>query len=156
MASADRLIRSARRVVTRGRAWVWWSRLAVAWGVVIVVVALTVHSRCLNSDPDCVYHPHVTLVHYAGPEILGFVGAPLAISLVLAALLYWKATRRSRRADRAALVVAPVNCLICLLGMLIVGIVMVPEVALTIGAVATTPLPPDPADPLVGSGRRSL
>ena len=134
----------------------WFSGLAVVWGVVIVVVALTVHGRCKNSDPECVFHPPVTLVQYAGPGILGFVGTPLAISVVLAALLHRKATRRSRRADRAALGLATLSCVICLLGMLVEGIVMVPEIALTVCAVATTPFPPDPADPLAGPGRRSL
>ena len=43
MSSADRLIRNARRLGTRDSAWMWLSGLAVVWGVVIVVVALTVH-----------------------------------------------------------------------------------------------------------------
>jgi hypothetical protein len=135
---------------------VWFVCLAVAWGVGIVVVALTVPGRCENSDPECVFHPQVTLVQYIGPGVLVFVGAPLVISLVLAALLHRKATRRSRRADRAALGLATLSCLICLLAMLVEGIVMLPEAALTVCAVATTPFPPDPADPLAGSGRGSL
>src|SRR5215471_954838 len=132
MSSADHLIRAARRLVPRGRAWAWFACLAIAWGVVIVVVALTVPGRCKNSDPECVFHPPVTLVQYIGPGVLAFVGAPLAISLVLAALLHRKATRGSRRADRAALGLATLSCLICLLGMLVAGIVMLPAAALTV------------------------
>ena len=152
MSSADRLIRASRRIVPRGSGWIWFICLSVAWGVVIVVVALTVPARCINSDPACVFHPQVTLVQGIGPGILAFVGTPLALSLLLAALLHRKATRRSRRADRAALGVATLSFLICLLAMLVEGIVVLPEAALTVCAVATTPFPPDPADPLAGSG----
>ncbi len=92
----------------------------------------------------------------AGPGVLGFVGAPVVISLVLAALLHVKVTRRSHQAARAALCFAVLSCLVCFLGLAVEGIVMLPEAVLTVCAVATAPLPPDPTDPLAGSGSAAL
>lgn len=140
-----------RRLRARVPAWVWFISLAFACGVAIVVVALTLHNRCEESDPSCVFHSY-TLVQDAGPGVLSFVGAPVVISLVVAALLHMKVTRRSHRADRAAWLFAMLSCLICLVGLVVEGIVMLPEAALIICAVATAPLPPDPRDPLARRG----
>lgn len=152
MSAPDRRISSVRRFRARAPGWVWFISLAVAWGVVIVVVAFTVHDHCKGSDPLCVFHSY-TLVQVGGPGTLGFVGAPVLISLVLAALLHVKVTRRSRRAARAALFFAVLSCLVCFVGLLIEGIVMLPEAVLTVCAVSTAPLPCDPTDPLAGSAR---
>ncbi|MGI8571728.1 MAG: hypothetical protein ACR2L9_03740 [Solirubrobacteraceae bacterium] len=48
------------------------------------------------------------------------------------------------------------SCLVCFLGLAVEGIVMLPEAVLTVCAVATAPLPPDPTDPLAGSGSAAL
>ena len=144
MSATDRggsVVRALRSVAPL---WVWFIGLAFAWGVVIVVVAFTVHNRCSESDPDCVFHSY-TLVKDVGPGILGFVGAPALISLVLAPVLHVKTTRGSHGADRAAWVLTVVSCLICLLGLIVEGVVMLPAAALTVCAVASAPFPPDPS-----------
>jgi hypothetical protein len=87
-----------------------------------------------------------------GPGVLGFVGAPALISLVVAALLYVKVARRSARAGRAALCLAWLSCAIGVVGLVVAGLLMLLAPVLTLGAVAATPLPPDPNDPLVQSG----
>jgi Na+/proline symporter len=131
---------------------VWFISLAIGWGAGLVVFACTVHDRCSESDPACVFHSY-TLLQRVGPGILGFAAAPLVISLVLAALLHAKTTRRSHRADRAAWFFAVLSCLICLVGLNIEGIVMLPEAVLTVCAVATAPFPPDLTDPLAARSR---
>ena len=116
-----------------------------------MVLALTDHSRCSASDPLCVFHSY-TLVQNLGPGILALAGAPLAISLVLVAVLRSKTTHRGPQAHRAAWVLATFDCFICLGGMLIAGLTMLPPAVLTVCAVATTPSPPDPTDRLNQAG----
>jgi uncharacterized membrane protein YedE/YeeE len=130
-----------RRLRGRAPAWVWFISLAIVWGAGIVVYASTVHNRCEASDPDCVFHSY-TLVQDVGPGILGFAGAPLVISLVLAPLLHMKTTRGSHRADRAAWFFVVLGCLVCFVGLVIAGIVMVPWAAFAVCAAATAPFPP--------------
>ena len=151
MSAANRGISVVRRLRTRAPGWVWFIGLAFAWGLVIVLFAFTTHDHCSTSDPGCVFHSY-TLVQVEGPGILGFAGAPVVISMVLAVLLYMKVTRRSERADRAAWFFAVLSCLVCFLGLLVEGFVILPEAVLTVCAVATAPLPPDPNDPLARSG----
>lgn len=148
---ADRHIAFVHRLRARDSGWMWLIGLAFACGVALIVVACTVHDRCSSSDPACIYHSY-TLVHTAGPAILVFVGAPGVISLVLAMLLRIKVRRRSIRADRAAWCLAALSCLICIAGLVVVGFLMLLEAALTVSAVAATPFPPDPNDPLLRSG----
>ncbi len=142
----------AHRFRLRTLGWIWLIGLAFVCGVALVLLACTVHNRCSSSDPVCYFHSY-TLVHTAGPAVLGFVGAPAAISLVLATLLSIKVTRRSIRADNAAWLFAAVSCVICFVGLFVEGWLMLLEAVLTVGAVAATPLPPDPGDRLVRSGR---
>jgi hypothetical protein len=144
MSAADRGSGLVRTLRSRAPGWVWFISLAFVWGVAIVVFAFTVHNRCEGSDPGCVFHSY-TLVEDAGSGVLGFVGAPAIISLLLVPLLYVKTTRRSHGADRAAWSLAVLSCLICLVGLIVEGIVMLPAAALTVCAVATAPFPPDPA-----------
>ena len=141
MPAADLASRVVRRMRDRASAWVWLIGLAIAWGAAIVVFALTVHNRCSVSDPDCVFHSY-TLVARVGPGIIGLAATPLVISIALATLLRVKTTRRSHLADRAAWLLAALNCLLCLVGLVIAGVVMLPEAALPICAVAAAPFPP--------------
>jgi hypothetical protein len=144
MSAADRGGSLVRTLRARAPLWVWFIGLAFASGVGIVVFAFTVHNRCIESDPDCVYHSY-TLVKDAGPGVLGFVGIPAVISLLLVPLLHMKTTRRSHRADRAAWFLTVVTCLVCFVGLIVAGVVMLPAAALTVCAVAAAPFPPDPA-----------
>ena len=128
--------------------WIWLIGLAFTCGVVPVVRACTVHDRCISADPACVFHSY-TLLHTAGPAILGFVGAPAVISVVIAMLLRIKVSRRSIRADRAAWLLAALSCLISIAGTAVEGLLMLLEAALTVCAVAATPFPPDPSDRLL-------
>ena len=148
---ADRHIDFVQRLRARGSWWMWLIGLAFTCGVALVLLACTVHDRCSSSDPACIYHSY-TLVQRAGPAVLGFVGAPAVISLVLAMLLRIKVTRRSIRADRAAWFFAVLSCLICIVGLAVEGFLMLLEAVLTVGAVAATPFPPDPNDRLLRSG----
>jgi hypothetical protein len=91
-------------------------------------------------------------VHTAGPAVLGFVGAPALISLILAILLRIKVTRRSTRAARAAWSFAALSFLICAVGIAVEGFLMLLEGVLTVWAVAATPFPSDPNDRLAGWG----
>ncbi|MGI8506308.1 MAG: hypothetical protein ACR2MK_05800 [Solirubrobacteraceae bacterium] len=120
----------------------WFNGAAFALGVLPVVLAYTVHDRGSVADPDCVRHCY-TLVHVAGPGVLGFVGAPAVISLVLPVLLHLKGTRRSHFADRVAWSLATLGCLIGLVGMITAGIAMLPAPVLIVCAVVTAPLGPD-------------
>jgi Na+/proline symporter len=122
--------------------WVWFNGAAFALGVLPVVLALTVHDRGTVADPDGVLHRY-TLVHVAGPGVLGFVGAPAVITLVLPVLLYLKSTRRSHFADRAAWWLAGLSCLIGVVGLITAGLAMLPVTVLTVCAVATAPLAPE-------------
>jgi hypothetical protein len=122
--------------------WVWFNGAAFAWGMLPVVLAYTVHDRGSVADPDCVFHCY-TLVHTAGPGILGFVGAPALISLVLPVLLHLKGTRRSHFADRVAWSLATLSCLIGLVGMITGGLAMLPAPVLIVCAVVTAPLGPE-------------
>ena len=94
----------------------WLIGLAILWGVVITVVALTVHNRCKASDPNCVFHSY-TLVQDVGPGILAFAGAPLVIGVVLAGLLHMKAAHGSNRAERGAWILVVLGCFLCLIGL---------------------------------------
>lgn len=152
MSAADFASNFVRSLRNRAPAWVWFISLAIGWGVGLVVFACTVHDRCSESDPACVYHSY-TLLQRVGPGVLGFAAAPLVISLVLVALLRRKTTRRSHRADRAAWFFAVLSCVICLVGLTIEGLVMLPEAALTVGAVATAPFPPDLTHPPTARSR---
>ncbi len=147
---ADRDITVAQGFRLRSSGWILLIGLAFAAGLAPVVAACTVHDRCSNSDPACIFHSY-TLVHIFGPDILGFVGAPALISLVLAVLLRMKATRGNVRADRAAWFFAVLSCLICLLGLLVDGLLMLPTAVLTVCAVAATPFPANPNDRLARS-----
>jgi hypothetical protein len=148
---ADRPVDFVQRLRARRSGWIWLIGLAFTSGVGLVLVACTVHDRCSSSDPACLFHSF-TLVHTAGPAILGFVGAPAVISLVIAMLLRIKVTRRSIRADRAAWFFAALSCLICIVGLAVEGFLMLLEAVLTVCAVAAAPFPPDPNDRLLRSG----
>lgn len=80
------------------------------------------------------------------------IGGPLVINLIAAIALPVKATRRSVRAGRVALRLAVLSWFVCVAGMLIMGPVTRLAAPLTTSAVAVTPLPPDPSDPLAGPG----
>jgi hypothetical protein len=147
----NRTIDLVHRIRTEGSGWIWLIGLAFTCGVAAVVLACTVHDRCIGSDPACLFHSY-TLVHTAGPAILAFVGAPAVISLIIAMLLRIKVSRRSLRADRAAWLLAALSCLISIAGIAVEGLIMLLEAALTVSAVAATPFPPDPNDPLLRSG----
>lgn len=114
--------------------WVWFGAAAVACGAVPLILAVTVHNRTSANDPAGLFH-HYTLVHTAGAGILGFVGAPLLISLVLLVLLGLNHTRPGRFTTRAAWSLATLSCLIGLLG-LVLEWTMLPAAVLTICAVA--------------------
>ena len=150
MPAADRGGRFVRRLGAQAPTWVWFISLAFALGVAPVVAAATVHDRCSARDPACVFHSY-TLVHTAGPGILGYVGAPALISLVAATLLHIKTTRHSRRANRAAWFFALLSCLISLAGLVSGVLLMLPPSVLTVCAVATAPFPADASDPLPAS-----
>ena len=111
----------------------------LAWGLLLVALALTDHNRGSASDPDQVFH-HYTLVHDQGVGILAFVGLPAAISLVLFGLLYRKSTRGGYWVDRLAWTLVVISCLACLVGLVIEGLVVAPAAVLTVWAVAITPL----------------
>ena len=146
---ADRDMASLQRL--RSSSWRWLIALAFFCGVGMVVLAGTVRDRCSDSDPACIFHSY-TLVHTAGPGVLAFVGAPALISLVLAGLLRIKVTRRSARAGRAAWIFASLSCVVCFVGVAVEGFLMLLEAVLTLLAVAATPFPPDPDDPLLRPG----
>jgi hypothetical protein len=149
--AAGRIIGFVHRLRTRIPGWKWLIGFAFVWGLVPVVMASTVHNRCSRADPACIFHSY-TLADIAGPWILGVVGAPALLSLVVAMALHMKAIRRSFRAEHAAWCFAVLSGLICLVGLVISGFVVLIPGALTVCAVAVTPLPPDPSDPLAGSG----
>jgi hypothetical protein len=121
--------------------WVWFNAAAFALGVLPVVLACTLHNRGSQADPDRVLHSY-TLVHVAGPWVLGYVGAPALISLVPPGLLYLKGTRGSRFANRAAWSLGVLSCLIGFVGLLTEW-TMLPAAVLTVCAAATAPLGPD-------------
>lgn len=112
---------------------------AVVWGVVLVVMACTVHDRGSASDPDMIFHSY-TLVQDVGSGILILVAAPLVISLLLFWVLYLKSTRRSFRAERAAWWVASLGALVCLPGLIVQGVWVLPSAVLIVAAAATAPL----------------
>jgi hypothetical protein len=134
---------AARLKASRIPIWWWLTGLAIVWGAGILAFAFTVHNRCEASDPSCVFHSY-TLVQDVGPGILFFAAAPLAISVVLAALLHIKATRGGNWAHRAAWTLVVLGCIVCLVGLVIAGIVMMPWAAFAIGAAATAPFPAPP------------
>jgi hypothetical protein len=131
----------ARRLQRLPR-WAWFNVAAFAAGMLPVVLATTVQDRGDSADPDCVFHCY-TLVHVAGPWVLGYLGAPAVISLLLLLLLHRKSTRRSHFADRAAWSLATVTCLISLVGLITGGLALLPVAVLIVCAVATAPLAPE-------------
>jgi hypothetical protein len=143
--------RIAHRPWTRVPAWKWLLGLAFVAGFIPVVLAFTVHNRCSNTDPGCVFH-HYTTVDIGGPWTLGVIGGPTLINILVAIALRMKVTRRSVSADRVALCFAVLSWFVCFAGLLIMGFVALIEAPLITCAVAATPLPPDPADPLAGPG----
>ncbi len=147
----DAISKTARTLCARLPAWKWLIGLAFLWGLVPLVLAFTAHDQCSRSDPECVFHSY-TAVHTSGLWVVAVVGAPALISLVLATLLRAKVSRRSLRADRAATWLAVLSCVICLIGALDSGWVMPVEAVLTACAVAVTPLPARPSDPLAQPG----
>ena len=117
----------------------WFNLAALVCGPVPAVLALTVHDHGSTADPYCVRRCY-TLVHVAGPRVLGFVGAPAAIAVLVFILLYVKGAWHSRVADAATWWLASLSGLICVLGLFTsVGIEMLPIGALTMCAVATSP-----------------
>lgn len=132
-------VRERVRNLTRVDRWVWFNTAACACGVVPVVLALTVHDHGSSADPYCVRHCY-TLVHVAGLDALGFVGAPIVIGLAVFALLPFKHARRGRYVNPAAWSLAMLSCVVCLVGLFTsVGFAMLPVAALTVCAVATAP-----------------
>lgn len=121
--------------------WAWCDVLAIAWGVLLIVLAFTDHDRGSSADPNQVFG-HYTLVHDQGVGIIGFVGIPALIALLLLPLLYFKSMRRSHWADRLATGLVVVTCLQCLGALIIEGIVALPAAVLTVAAVAFAPLYP--------------
>jgi hypothetical protein len=119
--------------------WAWLNGAAFALGMLPVVLALTVHDRGSMADPACVRQCY-TLAH-GELWILGFVGGPAVICLVLFVLLHLKSAYRSRLADRAAWSLTALSCLVAFLGLLISGLAMVPVAVLTVCAVAAAPAP---------------
>ncbi len=136
--------REAARALHRLPRWVWFSGAAFALGVLPVVLALTIHNRGSEADPACLRHCY-TLVHTAGPGVLGFVAAPALISLMLPVLLLRKSTRRSHVADRVSWALATLSCLISLFGLTTnIYVAMLPAAVLTVCAVVAAPLAPEP------------
>jgi hypothetical protein len=140
-----------QRLWTRIPAWKWLIGLGFVAGFIPVVIAFTVHNRCSNTDPGCVFH-HYTTVDIGGLWSLGVIAGPTLINLIVAIALHVKVTRRSVRADRVALCFAVLSWFVGFAGLLIMGFVTLIEAALTTCAVAVAPLPPDPSDPLAGPG----
>jgi hypothetical protein len=131
--------------------WAWFNAAAFVSGLLPVVLALTLHNRGSAADPDCVRRCY-TFVHTAGPGILGYLGAPALISLVLPVFLHLKSTRRSHFGDRAALALATLSCFLGFVGLLTGGLAMLPVVVLIVCAVVTAPLAPEPPS-FVSAGR---
>ena len=118
--------------------WVRFMSAACVLGLAPVIVALTVHDHGSSADPSCVRRCF-TLVHAVGTGILGFVGAPLVLGLLVLALLALKG-RGHRRAGAAAWSLALLMCCVCLFGLFTsVGMVMLPVAVLTMCAVVTAP-----------------
>jgi hypothetical protein len=150
----DARSRRSRRVPR----WAWFNAAAFVTGLLPVILALTLHNRGSAFDPDCIRSCY-TFVHTAGPGILGYLGAPAVIALMLPILLHLKSTRRSHFADRAALVLAGLSCVLGFVGLLTAGLSVLPVTVLTVCAVATAPLAPGPpawsslVQPRRGGGR---
>jgi hypothetical protein len=127
------------RRLTGDNRWVGFCAAACACGVLPVVLALTVHDHGSSADPYCIRHCY-TLVHVAGLGVLGFVGAPIVIGLVVSALLPFKHARRGRYVDPASWSLAVLGCVVCLVGLFTsVWFAMLPVAVLTVCAVATAP-----------------
>jgi hypothetical protein len=141
----------ARSLRARLPARDWLLGFAFVVGLIPVVLAFTVHDRCSDADPGCVFH-HYTAVEIGGLLSVGVVAAPLLINLIVAIALHVKVTRRSVRADRFAWWFAVLSWLVCFAGLLSMGFVSLLVAPLTTAAVALTPLPPDPADRLSKPG----
>jgi hypothetical protein len=149
--AAEQDVTFVRTLRSRSGAWVWLIALSLVFGAAAIVSACTDHNRCSESDPACIFHSY-TLLHTAGPAVLGFVGAPVLISLVTAMLLLVKVARRSGRAGRGALSFAVLSCFIGFVGLVTEEPFMLIAGAFTVCAVAAAPLPPDTNDPLLRSG----
>ena len=142
---------NVRRLRARAPAWQWLIGLAFVMAATPLVLAFTLHDRCSEADPACVFH-HYTTVQLGGLWSVAVIGGPLLINLFVAIALHAKATRRSVRAGRVGLCLAVLSWFVCAAGMLIMGPVTLLTAPLTTSAVAVTPLPPDPSDPLAGPG----
>ena len=133
--SAGEYVRDLARVDR----WVWFNGAASLTGVLPIVLGLTVHDHGTNADPACIRHCY-TLVHVVGPGALGFIGAPLVISLLMFALLPLEHARYGRYADQGAWWLSALSCLLCFGGLLTsVSLAMLPVAPLTLCAVATAP-----------------
>ena len=127
------------QLLGRTERWKWFNLAAGSWSVVLIVLASTLHDRGSASDPDQIFHSY-TLVQDVGPGILILVATPLVLSLALAWVLHRKTTRRSFRAERAALWLAGFSLLWCLAGLIVQGLWVLPIPALLIAAAITAPL----------------
>lgn len=123
--------------------WAWLNAAAFASGLLPVILAFTAHTHGTDADPECVRRCY-TLIHFAGPAILGYVGAPALICLVLPVFLHLKSTRRSHFANRAAWSLAILSCFLGFTGLLTEGLAMLPVAVLSVCAVVTAPLAPEP------------
>ena len=119
--------------------WMWLNLAALAWGVLLVVLACAVHDRGSANDPAAIFHSY-TVVESVGPGILVLIAAPVVISLALAPVLYLKTTRRSFRAESAAWWVAALSVAQCLADLIVQGLWVIPAPILIIAAIATAPL----------------
>lgn len=124
--------------------WAWLNAAAFVSGLLPVVLACTLHNHGTTADPECVRHCY-TLVHFGGPVILAYIGAPALICLVLPVPLHLKSTRRSHVANRIGWSLAILTCLLGFVGLLTAGLSVLPVVGLTVCAVATAPLAPEPS-----------
>ena len=117
----------------------WFDLAAFVWGVLLVVLACTLHNRTSSADPAGIFHRY-TLVHMTGPGILVLVAAPAVIALVLPPILIAKTTRRSFRAGRISWILATISGVACLAGLIVQGVLAVPACAFIFAAVGTAPV----------------
>jgi len=132
-------------------AWQWLLGSAFVAGAIPVVLAFTIHDRCSDADPGCVFH-HYTTAQVGGPWSVLVLAAPLLINVMLAIALREKVTHRSARSDRLAWWFVVLSWFVCFAGLLVMGPVTFLTAALATCAVAVAPLPPDPSDPLAAPG----
>ena len=123
------------RAVKRSR---WLCAVAAVWGVVPVIVALTVHHHGSASDPSCIHHCY-TLVQTAGVGVLAFVAAPSLLALLVVVLVTAWVARPRRGLMRVAWGLAIISCLVCFVGLTSVGVAMIPAGPLTVFGVLVSP-----------------